>query len=348
MLNSQQISLPIFVGISLLTTTSLLYYLYVKNQKKFVNVCKINKLFIYPIKAAKGVEVDHLEVTKYGVKYKELRDRSWILLDKNNYYLQLKDEPRLALTQCSIEGQELWVNAPNMPTLKLRYIKHLNKDHQLVMFKMYNQEMKGINCGPEVNQWFELYFGRPGVRLIQHHPDLNYRTSNSHKRSTEDHKYPVIFQNKSTLHLVNERSIDDLNTYISTGAESLKQENFRPNILISYPEAWAEDQWKWMQINRALFKRYLLCNRCPNITVNQDTGVKDMESLIALNKFRPPTGINKKKGCGPNFGVIFGYISSGIIHVGNDVDVMYASDNKSRQYIPVIANVWYRLYTRQR
>ena len=76
---SPQIPVPLIVGLSVLTTTSLLYYVYRKSRQNFEKVCKVKKLFIYPIKAVKGVEVDRLEITKYGVKYGVFKDRSVLL-----------------------------------------------------------------------------------------------------------------------------------------------------------------------------------------------------------------------------------------------------------------------------
>ena len=57
-------------------TTSLLYYLFTsQNRRKFVRVCKISKLLIYPVKALKGIEVNRLQITDDVVKYGIFRDR---------------------------------------------------------------------------------------------------------------------------------------------------------------------------------------------------------------------------------------------------------------------------------
>ncbi|XP_054153440.1 mitochondrial amidoxime reducing component 2-like [Oppia nitens] len=326
MLSTQQLSVPLIAGLSVITTTSLLYYIYTKTRKNFVKVCNVKQLFIYPIKAVKGVEVPHLEITKYGVKYGVFKDRSWVILDGNNRWIGIKHEPRLALTRSQIIGDELWIDGPDMPTLKLKYIENID-NHSVVSLRMYGQEINGLDCGPEVNHWFQTYLNNDSIRLVQHHSDFDYRDTNSDKRRPDDREFPIIYQNKSGLHLVNERSVADLNSRFTEGADHVTHENFRPNLLVDYPEPWTEDTWKWMSINGVNFKRLLSCDRCPSTTVNTDTGVKNMETLTALKSFRPPKGITKSKGLGPSFGVIFGHLSHGVINVDDSISVIFGPND---------------------
>lgn len=68
---SSALAISLTVGI-----TSLLFYLFVLRKKKnFVAVCRVKKLFIYPVKGVKGVEVDRLQITGDVVKYATFRDR---------------------------------------------------------------------------------------------------------------------------------------------------------------------------------------------------------------------------------------------------------------------------------
>ncbi|CAG2180881.1 unnamed protein product [Oppiella nova] len=192
---------------------------------------------------------------------------------------------------------------------------------------MYGQQIKGLVCSDECNKWFETFLGKPGVRLLQHHESFEFRDTNSDKRRNDDKEFPIIYQNKSGLHLINESSISHLNSRFSEGADHVCHENFRPNVLVDYPQTWAEDTWKWMRINGVNFMRLLVCDRCPSTTVNQKTAVKNMETLVALKKFRPPEGITKKKGLGPSMGVIFAHLSNGFIHTNDCVEVIYGPND---------------------
>ena len=149
---------------------------------------------------------------------------------------------------------------------------------------MYDQEMKGIDCGQHVNQWFRTYLNRPSVRLLQYHDSFKLRNTHSAGRRTDDKKFPVIYQNKSGVHLVNQSSIDDLNSHIPESNERMVVDNFRPNIVVNYPKPWDEDMWQYMSINGVLFMRLLRCNRCFAIQVNQNKGVMGQSSLATLRK----------------------------------------------------------------
>lgn len=57
--------------------SSSLVYLWIKLKSKinYVPITTVKKLFIYPIKALSGIEVDHLEITETVAKYGKYYDR---------------------------------------------------------------------------------------------------------------------------------------------------------------------------------------------------------------------------------------------------------------------------------
>src|SRR5438552_3842918 len=97
--------------------------------------------------------------------------------------------------------------------------------------RVYNKRIEGIDCGEEANQWFQTFLGNPKIQLIQHHPKLEYRPTNSDERFSQEEKYPIIYQNKAGLHIVNEASIRDLNRKFKSESEPATEGNFRPNVL---------------------------------------------------------------------------------------------------------------------
>jgi hypothetical protein len=65
------------IGGSLILLASTIIYLWYKNKKRinYVEVTKVKKLVIYPIKSLGGVDVDQLEVTDNVLKYGNYLDR---------------------------------------------------------------------------------------------------------------------------------------------------------------------------------------------------------------------------------------------------------------------------------
>jgi uncharacterized protein YcbX len=151
--------------------------------------------------------------------------------------------------------------------------------------RVYRKDISGIDCGEVAHQWFETFLGKPGIRLVQHHQDLKYRDTNSNERRSDDHKFPIIYQNKSGLHLVNQSSVNDLNSRLSQESEALIYENFRPNVLVDYYKPWDEDTWKYMSINGVSFLQLMNCDRCPTTEVNPKTGKPGQQTLKTLRKY---------------------------------------------------------------
>lgn len=118
--------------------------------------------------------------------------------------------------------------------------------------------------------------------MFQYHRQFKLRPTNSDGRRRDDDKYEIIFQNKSSIHLVNEASINDLNKRFSQG--SVCHKNFRPNILVDTSKPYDEDKWKHMSIDDVEFVQLLNCDRCFSTTVNQETGKLGLETLKALSK----------------------------------------------------------------
>jgi uncharacterized protein YcbX len=148
---------------------------------------------------------------------------------------------------------------------------------------VYGVENEGIVHSEKANKWFEKYLNKTGIKLIQHHPDLKYRPSRSDGRRTDGHKYLVAYQNNSSLHLVNENSVRDLNSKFKTD-NHVSYQNFRPNVIIDGPDAYDEDQWQYMSINGVQFLQLFNCDRCSATAVNTTTGLQNQETLSALRK----------------------------------------------------------------
>lgn len=97
----------------------------------------------------------------------------------------------------------------------------------------------------------------------------------------------VGFQDSFPLHLINLASVRDVGTKLIKGSPTLSALQFRPNILITGPKAYHEDDWKKVKIGD--FEYFVCCRtaRCQLPNVNQTTGVKDkVEPYKTLRGFR--------------------------------------------------------------
>ena len=70
----------------------------------------ISQLFIYPIKSLSGISVDSCEVTNRGLK----NDRRWMVVDKNNQFLTLREYPKMALLDVEINEKNLTIKSTSL------------------------------------------------------------------------------------------------------------------------------------------------------------------------------------------------------------------------------------------
>ena len=61
---------------------------------------------------------------------------------------------------------------------------------------------------------------------------------------------------------------------------------FRPSVVFTGGEAFEEDNWSMFSMGDLTFAAVKLCKRCVLITVDQQTGIKGVEPLATLSKFR--------------------------------------------------------------
>jgi uncharacterized protein YcbX len=95
--------------------------------KKYVFRTKIKKLKIFPIKSLPGVEVDHLEIMPSYCKYKNFLDRSWVLVNEENRFLTLRQEPTLYKIKVTLLNDEIQLEAEGMPSIKIPNTQSLKK-----------------------------------------------------------------------------------------------------------------------------------------------------------------------------------------------------------------------------
>lgn len=59
--------------------------------------------------------------------------------------------------------------------------------------------------------------------------------------------------------LINQASMDEMNTHLDHVVKPLQ---FRPNIVVKGPEAYAEDNWKWIRFGEnVVFRGVRPCQR---------------------------------------------------------------------------------------
>jgi uncharacterized protein YcbX len=149
--------------------------------------------------------------------------------------------------------------------------------------KYPSEEMKiwkdfpvAINMGRHVPSTFAEF-------LDLKHPATLFRTDPSHFRDVfraaprkEELGYQshTGFADAYPLHLMNLASVHDVASKIQSEIPRLSVKRFRSNIIVTGPEAYAEDSWKRIRIGK--FEYYVVCRtaRCKLPNVDPETAEK--------------------------------------------------------------------------
>ena len=61
---------------------------------------------------------------------------------------------------------------------------------------------------------------------------------------------------------------------------------FRPNLVVSGGEAWAEDGWRRLRIGEAVFRAVKGCDRCVVAATDAETALRGKEPTATLARHR--------------------------------------------------------------
>ncbi|RWS15904.1 uncharacterized protein B4U79_11429, partial [Dinothrombium tinctorium] len=277
----------------------------------------IKKIIIYPIKSVTGIELNSAYCSKTGLQCNECSDRSFLLVDENNRFITLRKDSSLVLLKPTLHEDELWIQCGAHKPLKIKLSDDF-KQNKIIETKVWDQPIKGYDCGDEVASWFQEVLDRPGYRLIKYSSEFPLRSSlveNGGKIKYARDR-PIIFQDGSPYLIINSKSIKDLNSKLEE-CDRVSYRNFRPSILVESEEPFSEDNWKQLRIGDTSFQICKPCERCKVTTINPDTGEQSSEPLNTLRNYRAAENKIQKAlyGTTPLFGVGFSLDTEGQISV---------------------------------
>lgn len=111
------------------------------------------------------------------------------------------------------------------------------------------------------------------------------------KKEELGYQAQVGFQDSYPLHIMNLASVHNLSSRLALGKPKAEPRlnvlRFRPNIIMTGPEAYDEDDWKLIKIGSHLYHVCSRTSRCRLPNVDPITGVKDaLEPDKAMRSFR--------------------------------------------------------------
>lgn len=260
----------------------------------------ITDLYIYPIKSLGGIRLTEAQVLTEGLQY----DRRWMLVDKQNKFLSQREHAIMALFKTCIQNKLLHITFEGKGSISVPLTSPQSKAERVVV---WDDHCSGYEVSAEANTWFSDILGQE-VRLVRL-PELSDRPTDP--RYAEGHR--VSYADGFPFLIIGQASLDELNKRMGL---DLPMDRFRPNIVFSGADPFAEDEMLDIQIGDCDFKVVKPCARCVVTTIDQQTGEKSKEPLKTLSSFR---NVDNKVLFGQNMIAT----KLGAIKTGDDLKVIH-------------------------
>lgn len=265
----------------------------------------LTDIYIYPIKSLGGVRVEQALVEPQGLQY----DRRWMLVDENNRFLTQRVFPKMALLQVYLQPAGLLITHKQELTESLFIPLDAQKyQKELMAVTIWDDVVSAVEVSPEVSAWFSRIL-EINCRLVYMPPTVQRPVDPAYAINQEI----VSFADAYPMLVIGQASLNDLNSRL---AVPVPMNRFRPNLVFSGGEPFAEDTWEEFTLGNQKFAGVKLCARCVLTTVNQDTAEKGAEPLRTLATYRT---INKKVMFGQN---VLPCTTGEYLHTGDLISVL--------------------------
>lgn len=273
----------------------------------------VESLTVYPIKSCAGWRIPF--DTSWVVRPEGLAwDREWCLIHQGTgAVLSQKRYPKMALIRPHLDfhtgslrvgaigwSEEISVPLSADPRCFADYPK--SRLHQtdvcgdIVTSKVYKS--------PAIANFFTQVVGVPCAlarfpAATLSTPSTRHSKAHLTRRGQPELQRPILFSNESPILTISRSSLNRLNEMIKAKhGKAASSSVFRANIVLAespvYPpgseQPYAEDYWRYMQIQGQTFEFLGGCRRCQMVCVDQATGEKNQEPFVTLAKTRRYAG----------------------------------------------------------
>jgi uncharacterized protein YcbX len=239
-----------------------------------VNNLTLSEINIYPVKSLAGIALDSVQLDRFGPR----GDRRWALVDDKGVAITQRDDAQLALikTQLLCDALILRLGGDCIE------IPIPGKDAQKCQLRVWADEVSAVDAGQEAAAWLSKNLGRK-CRLA-YIPDDSIRLVDDKYASAGE---TVGFADAFPILLISQASLDDLNSRLET---AVPMNRFRPNLVVSGCEPFAEDSWSRIRVGEVEFDLVKPCDRCVMPSIDQSTANRDTNINRVLASYRRRDG----------------------------------------------------------
>jgi MOSC domain-containing protein len=261
-------------------------------------------IHVYPLKGGRGLDLPSSLVEPWGLA----GDRRWLLVDADSRFISQREHAALArlVVNCDL-GVGITVSSEDRAPLRVAVP---GPSAEMLKVTVWRSTVLAAAAGPGADTWLSAYLGEP-VRLV--YLDDPTRRAVDPEFGVEGDV--VSFADGYPLLLTSTGSLGQLGQWlIAAGERPVPMNRFRPNIVVTGFEPWAEDRWRRVRIGSVSFRVAKPCGRCVVTTTDQITGERGTQPLKML-------AARRRFGKSLVFGQNIVPDSPGLIRVGDPVEI---------------------------
>ncbi len=263
----------------------------------------LSALYYYPVKSCGGTALQNARIGARGIEH----DREWMIVSPAGKFITQRELPRMALITVDLDMNTdcLRLYAPGLPPLELP----ASGSGERKTVVIWQSTCQGLDQGELAAQWLSTYLQKD-ARLVRMADDFVRPVKAKYAPRPSDQ---VGFADGYPFLLISEGSLADLNRRL---AQPLPMNRFRPNLVVSGAQAYAEDNWRQIRIGAVTFDVVKPCLRCAITTTDQETAARSKEPLRTLAAYR------KVPYKGVKFGQNLVHAMPGTLSVGMPIEVI--------------------------
>jgi uncharacterized protein len=247
----------------------------------------ISGLFIYPVKSLRGFAMPSTEIDSLGF----VGDRRFLVVDDSGKFLTQRALPRMAQIATMLTPGTLTLSAEGAGRVSVSTISDPSAPLRTVTI-WKSEGLLAEDCGDAVANWLSDFLAGPS-RLVR----IGEKFVRPVLKPAAQTGDVVTFADAVPLLVLSEASLANLNDHIEeNGGEPVLMNRFRPNIVVTGCDAFAEDGWARFRVGEMSFRAAGPCSRCIITTTDQFTGERGKEPLRTLATYRrdaaEPTDVN--------------------------------------------------------
>ncbi len=235
------------------------------------NKITISSLYIYPVKSLAGIRLQSSPLDKMGLKY----DRRWMLVSPSGDFLSQRKVPKMALIQPKFINKQLILTQFGRED----FIVPVANPKKTLLVNIWKDTVTAQRVGQAADDWL---FEALGIKChLVYIPDDEVRQCDREFSKEGDR---TGFADGFPILLISTASLDDLNQRLE---KKVEMERFRPNIVVSGCNPFAEDHWHQFTLGKIPMRGVKPCSRCILTTVDPKTGERNgVEPLQTLMRYR--------------------------------------------------------------